>query len=222
MRFDKGFLFLFVLESERSPKKINDPDVVEDFFRIFKRLKIVCPVLLLELVENLSNGFGSLPFVQVDTGILQGSLFALLPYLGHRAANDVHQLIPEDEARNGGDQEGEDDSRDRYPEILEVLEERLLGRGITLIPELKDFFQEEHPRWADWFSAGIPGGRGSCCPYFRARGGGMRWVSGARRAFRGPSENIFGGEGAKSVEFAQILPRRADLPCLKARKDGIR
>ena len=137
----------------------------------------MCPVLLFELVENLRDRLGSLPFLQVDTGILQGALFALLPHLGHRAANDVHQLIPEDEARDGRDEEREDDSRDRHPEILEVLEERLFGRGITLIPELKYFIQEEHPRWADWFSAGILGGRGSCCPYFRARAGGTGWVS---------------------------------------------
>ena len=166
VRFDKGFLFLFVLEGEGRSKEIDDPDVVADFVGILKRLKIVRPVFFLELVENLRNGLGGLPFVQVDTGILQGALFALLPYLGHRAANDIHQLIPENEARNGGDQEGEDDSRDRYPEILEVLEERLLGRGITLIPELKDFFQEKHPRWAIGLVREFPEVEGLVTPNF--------------------------------------------------------
>ncbi|MDP7497752.1 MAG: hypothetical protein QGI77_15035, partial [Roseibacillus sp.] len=76
---------------------------------------------------------------------LQGTLLPLFPNLGDRSPDDVHELIAEDKAGHRGNEQGEDDARNAYPQIFEVLEERLLGAGIGLIPELKDFLEEEHP-----------------------------------------------------------------------------
>ena len=172
MRFDEISLFYLVLEGQRSPEQIDSPYVGENLVGIFKFPEVVLPVLFIERVINLSDLLGILPFLKVDPCVLERALLTLFPDLCDRAPDDIHQLVPEDEAPDCGNQQGQDDSCDAHPEVLEVLEERLFGRGITLIPELKDFLQEEHPQWADWFSGGIHGGREPCCPYFRADAGG--------------------------------------------------
>ncbi len=114
----------------------------------------------MEPVGGVRNAFGTLPLLEWNAGILQGLRFSALPDLGHGAADDVHQLVAKDEAGHGGDPEGQDDSGNADPQVLEVFEEGLFSIGIGVIPELKDLLEEKHPRRAGLFRSGIPNGRG--------------------------------------------------------------
>ncbi len=145
VRFDELPLLHLILEGEGGTKEVDDPDIVEDLPGISVLFQVVGAVLGLQLIETFRDGLGTLPVLERNPGVLQGTLLPLFPNLGDRSPDDVHELIAEDKAGHRGNEQGEDDARNAYPQIFEVLEERLLGAGIGLIPELKDFLEEEHP-----------------------------------------------------------------------------
>ena len=146
VRFDELPLLRFILEGEGGTKEVDDPDIVEDLLGVLVIFQVVGAVLGPQLIETFRDVLGALPVLKGNPGVLQGSLLPLFPDLGDRTPDDVHELIAEDEADYRGNEQGEDDAGDAYPQILEVLEERLLSAGIGLIPELKHFLEEEHLR----------------------------------------------------------------------------
>ena len=64
-----------------------------------------------------------------------------------RTPDDIHELIAKDVADDGGDQEGQDDAAESDPEVVQVIEKRLFGFRIPMIPNLKEFLKNEHSFW---------------------------------------------------------------------------